>query len=148
MKAKNYIKYLFYRKPFWSAIEVFTAMSTLLYSHQRYSINKNLLKSICCIFPFVLKNYPTVFTFAHGDSLLLLIEKFIKTLDEIMTYDMEQLLWIMVKGTDLLKKTALSCWLQNGDLDILLQVLDIYDYSSVLFDLLVDESVEEILIQR
>lgn len=96
----------------------------------------------------MLKEFTTVFTITHGDSLLLLMEKFIKSLNEILTYELNQLLWIMVKGTDMLKRTTLSYWLLNGDFDILLKALDIHDFSCVLFELLVDEDIDENLAQR
>lgn len=76
------------------------------------------------------------------------MEKFIQNLDEILTYDKDQLIWIMLRGTEILKQNTLTCWIKNGDLDVFPKVMDFYDFSDILLDFLMDEFTEQSLAQR
>lgn len=140
--------FLFFSKTFWPIDELIKAISSVLYSPDRYSLKTWVLKALCYIFPFILLDIQNKSNLILGDSLLLLVESKVDKLDEILTYQMDQLRWIMSRGEFILKEKVVKIWLLKGDLDILVKVMTTCNYSSILYYFIMDEELDDTTSQK
>lgn len=83
-----------------------------------------------------------------GDSLLYFLEQNFQNSTKMLTYNVTQFIWIMNRGTPELKVNVLICWLQNGDLDVLVRELARDKYCLILFDCLMKEDLNESVSRR
>lgn len=133
---------------YWQTAEVLTSIASLILSNERFNVNEKTLKSICYIFPFALLELRGKPILELGDSLLFLLEYHIDHLNEILMPSEPQILWIINRGNLDLKENTIMYWLQNGDVEVLIKVMNKSNYSLILLDILVNEDLDKYLTER
>lgn len=111
-------------------------------------MNVSVLKLICAIFPFTLRELKDESSLIEGQILLSLLETQMYNLREMLSYNVDQLSWILTYRGKLLKEKAVLSWLHRGDLDILAKAITDCGNSQILYTFLTDEDIDESLFQR
>ncbi|KAH1008093.1 uncharacterized protein LOC109543813 [Dendroctonus ponderosae] len=107
-----------HQKTVWPTEAICTAIGRLLYSKQHLNlINPSVLKSVFFVYPIILQTNGKIIKkrIIGNDLLNVVLPRFMRFLDKILTISTGQLLWILYKGPWSIKTATLEFWLKNAE---------------------------------
>ncbi|CAG9762011.1 unnamed protein product [Ceutorhynchus assimilis] len=134
---------LYYNKRFvWSTTEIAEAISRFIYNKKYMKfMNVRILKSICYIYPILLKGPKQGRKlFIIGNDLMIVASNCIPLFIRVLSLSKWQLFWFLYKGPYIIKKITLKFWIDRvteKKIPILKQIIIDTKSESVLLDLFI-----------
>ncbi|XP_072383974.1 uncharacterized protein [Diabrotica undecimpunctata] len=130
-------------KVMWIPDKIMKVIASVIYSIERYTLETEMLKIICYIYPFIIPECINQTNAILGDDLLIIMEERIYELEDILSLHVSQLNWTLWKATRPVKMTVICFWLRNNENDMLRKYILHCKAQNILFDIIRGYSVED-----